>query len=99
MNEKINEVDRLFDENDHGNIILINERDERVEFSQVAVIPIGDQIYALLGVVEGFDDIEEDEYLCFLIAEDDEGNSYLEFVDDEEILNELDRLYQELLEE
>ena len=49
MEEKtVNAIDALFDENNTDNIVLYNEKEEPVEFEQIAIIPIEENVYAIL---------------------------------------------------
>ena len=58
--KKVNGIDALFDENNTDNIVLYNEREEEVEFEQVAIIPIIENLYAILKPVQKIDGVADD---------------------------------------
>ena len=45
---RVNPIDAIYDENNEENIVLYNENDEPVEFEQIAVIPIEDNVYVIV---------------------------------------------------
>ena len=89
-------VDILFDPDNKENITLYNENDDELEFEQIALIPIGDKVYAILkptAVVEG---IADDEALAFEINEKDDS---LSLVEDDSIIDRIFNEYYKLLED
>ena len=100
MNEKMtNPIDALFDPNNSDNIILYNEKDEAVEFSQIAVIPLDETIYVILQPVEHVDGIADDEAFVFEIVEDEENGDTLKLVEDDVIIDTVFEEYNKLYEE
>ncbi len=89
-------VDKLFDESNTENIKIADEQGVEYEFEQVALIPLADGCYAILKNVTPMDGVEDDEAFVFYINEDDDE---LEYVDDEDIVNEVFAEYDKLFEE
>lgn len=99
--EKIaNPIDALFDENNIEPIVLFNEKGEEVKFEQVAIIPLDKFVYAILKPIAKVEGIEDDEALVFKIVEDDESvdESYLNLVDDIDIIDKVFDEYDKLFE-
>jgi hypothetical protein len=68
MSENI--FDKLYDENNNDNITLYNEHGEPVEFEQIAIIPIEDNVYF----------IEEDDKIT-IIDRDNTNNKLTVYLD------------------
>lgn len=88
----INPIDALFDPNNSENIILYNDKDEPVEFEQIAVIPLEGKNYAILKPIEKIDEVDDDEAFAFEIIEDEEKGDSLQLVEDDEMI---DRVFDE----
>lgn len=99
MKKYDNEIDKLFDEENIEPIYLYDENDNEIAFEQVAVIPKGDEIFAILKPVEQMDGVEEDEALVFVIGEDENGEEMIELLEDEDEVDEIFGLYYKYLEE
>ncbi len=100
--EEKSPIDRLFDEDDTSPISLFNEKGEEVKFDQIALIPIEEQVYAILKPIEQMEGIGEDEALVFEIVENesDEGDSeYLNLVSDIDIIDKVFEIYNKLMDE
>ena len=93
----MNPIDQIMDENNQDNIILYNEKNEPIEFRQIAVIPLEDELYVILQPV-GIDLIGQDEALVFSI-EEDEDEETVNLVDDDEIIDRVFEEYYSLLRE
>ena len=66
--EYYNAVDQILDEDYVDNIFLYDdETDKDVEFEQVALIPIDDDVYVILKPVTPVDGVGENEALAFRI--------------------------------
>ena len=91
--------DKLLDPNDESNIILYDEKEEGIEFEQIAIIPIKEEVYAILKPVEKMEGLEEDQALVFVLEETEEGEELLNVVEDDEIIDvvfdEYDKLFDE----
>ncbi len=93
-----NAIDKLFDENNSDNVILYNEKNEAVEFEQIAVICMKGDTYAILKPVELTPGMADDEALVFLL-EEFEGEQSLSVVMDDAVLDLVFDEYYKLLEE
>ena len=90
---KVNPIDALYDENNEDNIFLYNENDEPIEFAQIAVIPIEENVYAILKPIEQVEGTADDEELVFEIIDDEE----IHIVQDEKIATKVFDIYYEML--
>ncbi len=102
MEKDLNIFDIIYDENNDQNIIMYNEKNEPVEFEQIAYVPIEDKDYVILKPVEPFENMAEDEALVFEMVEDEKGQDLVFVVDDEVVDNVFDiynKLYDQMSEE
>lgn len=99
--EEKSPIDRLFDEDDVSPISLFNEKGEEVKFEQIALIPIEDDIYAILKPIEQMEGIGEDEALVFEIVESDneDDGDYLNLVSDIDVIDKVFEVYNKLMDE
>lgn len=95
---KKNPIDMLFDENNTDPIVMYDADGEEASFEQIALIPINGEMYAILRPLDLMDEIEDDEALVFMIAEED-GEQYLELVDDLDVANAVFEEYYAMLAE
>ena len=99
MEEKtVNAIDALFDENNTDNIVLYNEKEEPVEFEQIAIIPIEENVYAILKPVAEIEGVKEDEAFAFEIVTVDDEES-LRLVEDEKVIDKVFAEYDKLVDE
>ncbi len=94
-----NAIDALFDENNTENIKLYNEKDEEVEFEQIALIPLDDIVYVILKPAMKIEGIADDEAFVFEIVEDEENGELLRLVEDDKIIDAVFEDYNKLLDE
>ncbi len=94
-----NAIDALFDENNSDNITLYNDKDEAVEFEQIALIPMDEEVYAILRPVEAIEGVADDEAFVFEIYEDEENGEALKLVEDDNIIDKVFEEYNKLLDE
>ena len=96
-----NPIDCLFDENNTDAIILFNEKGEEIAFDQIALIPKKGKTYAILQPIEEMDGVGEDEALVFCIEEpkDEDEEEYLTLVTDVDIIDEVFKVYDQLIED
>ena len=91
--------EKLLDPNDESNIILYDENEEEVEFEQIAIIPVKEEVYAILKPVKTLEDLKEDEALVFSLEETEEGEELLNVVEDDDIIDivfdEYDKMFDE----
>lgn len=65
-------LEKILDESNDEDIVLLNENQEEVRFEQIAVIPIEEKLYVILKPIDIVKGIEEDEALVFLVDEDED---------------------------
>jgi len=96
-----NPIDCLFDEDNNDPIVLFNEKGEKVEFEQIAIIPVEERIFAILKPTENMEGIGEDEALVFEVVEPENGEEeeYLNLVSDIEIIDKVFDVYNKLMDE
>lgn len=94
-----NAIDALFDANNNENITLYNEKDEPVDFEQIAIIPLNDRVYAILRPVEKVEGIAEDEAFVFEVVEDEENGDSLRLIEDDSVIDAVFEDYNKLLDE
>ena len=94
-----NAIDALFDENNTDNIKLYNEKDEEIEFEQIALIPLDDVVYAILKPVMEIEGVADDEAFVFEIVEDEDNGESLRLVEDDKIIDAVFDDYNKLLDE
>lgn len=97
--EKMNAIDAIFDENNTENIVLYNADDEAVEFEQIAIVPIGENDYAILKPVEPLEGMSDDEAMVFELQENEEGERQLVMVQEEDVIDKVFDIYEKLFEE
>ena len=86
MEKEKNILDQILDENNNDNIILYNENGEEVEFEQIAIIPLNDEIYLILKPVIAYEGMSEEEGLVFLIEEYENDTKFHLCTDDDIIV-------------
>jgi hypothetical protein len=99
--EEKNPIERLFDENDTSPISLYNEKGEAVKFDQIAIIPVEEQIFAILKPVDPMEGLNDDEALVFEIVEpeDEDEEDYLNLVSDIDLIDKVFEAYNKLMDE
>ncbi len=99
MEEEKTVFEKLFDEKDDSNIVLYDEEEKAVEFEQCAIIPIKEDVYAILKPVKPMKGLGKDEALVFLLEETEEGEQLLTIVEDNDIIDLVFAEYDKLFEE
>ncbi|PKK96116.1 MAG: DUF1292 domain-containing protein [Tenericutes bacterium HGW-Tenericutes-4] len=94
-----NPIEALLDAEDDGPIILFDEKDNEVEFDQVALIPYKNKAYAILKPVEPMEGVADDEAIVFALMEDENGEDLLSIETDETIVKGVFDEYYKLLDE
>ena len=80
-------VEIILDENNEENVTLsYGENEEEVEFEQVAVVELDDDVFAILHPLDVIEGVEEEEVLVFKI---DKANKEIELVEDPDIIDEV----------
>jgi hypothetical protein len=83
--EEITIFDKILDENNSENIVLYNEKNEPVEFEQIAYIPIEEKDYAILRPVKPLEGLKDDEALVFELIEEEDSQNLIMITDDAQI--------------
>ena len=91
----VDPVEMILDENNNDNIILYNDKDEPIEFEQIAVIPIDTNTYVILQPVKPMKGIGEDEAFAFRLPNREYGEQDLQLVEDD---NLIDRIFAEYID-
>lgn len=93
-----NPIKQLLDENNNDNIILFDDDGNKIEFEQVALIPLDSTnvTYAILIPITPMQGVADGEGVLFAI---DEENEQLEVINDEKIIDQVLTIYQQLIEE
>lgn len=92
-------LDILLDETNDKPITLYDADDKEVEFEQVAIIPIEDNLYVILKPVEEMEGVADDEAIVFAVVEDEEGEVSLEVEADESLAMQVFEEYYKLLDQ
>jgi hypothetical protein len=62
-----NPIERIYDDKDTGNIVLYNEKNQPVEFIQIAVITYKKKDYVILQPAVHWDGLDDDQAIVFEI--------------------------------
>ena len=85
--ENLDVLDILLDEENDGPITLYDENDKAIKFDQVAIIPLEEQLFAILKP-DNMEGVADDEALVFLINDNAEnGDAELIVEIDEQIVS------------
>jgi len=98
QNEEMSQIDKLFDENNDENIILLDENNQETEFEQIAVIPLDEEVYFILKPVKLIEGMQENEALVFKL-EETEDEEMIVICDDVKIIDKVFQEYYDLLKE
>lgn len=91
--------EKLLDAEDNSNIILYDEEENEVEFEQHAIIPLKEDVYAILKPVQKMEGLDDDQALVFQLEETEEGEELLNLVEDDDIIDLVFAEYDKLFEE
>ena len=95
MAQLLDPVEMILDQNNNDNIILYNDKDEPIEFEQIAVVPIDSNTYVILQPVTPIKGIAEDEAIAFRLPNREYGEEDLQLVEDD---NLIDRIFAEYID-
>lgn len=98
MQEYANAVDALLDPDNDDNITLYNANGEPVEFVQIALISLNNNLYPILLPAAPMEGVEENEALVFVIVEE-EGENVLLLESDDAVIDAVFEDYYRLLRE
>ena len=99
MEQKKSPIESLFDENDTSVITLYNDKNEPVEFEQIAVIPYEDKVYAILQPVIMPEGANPDEALVFVLEEVADEEVVINLVKDDATIDAVFDEYYKLIKE
>lgn len=91
-------MDMILCEDNCENVVLYNEKNEPVEFQQVAVIPLDEKVYVILKPVVCMAGMDEDEALVFSI-EEIENEECIVIVQEDDVVDAVFEEYYRLLVE
>lgn len=92
-------IEELLDEENHEPIAVFDESGNKFLFEQVAIIPMGNDIYCVLHPLSEIEGVEEDEAIVFKVEADENNFTYLIIENDEETAMEVFERYYDLLDE
>ena len=96
-------LDILLDDDNHDNITLYDDKENPVEFEQVAVIPLGDEengeLYCILKPASKLEGIKDNEAIVFHVIEDEDGVADLEVEMDDVIAEKVFDEFYKLIDE
>jgi len=95
---KVDILDVLLDDENIAPIYMYNDTGECIEFDQIAVFPIGEDVFAVLKPITKVPEINENEGVVFKVVFDDVNGNYLKVADEAEAI-EIFEMYYNLLEE
>lgn len=98
LNEEVDILDVLLDEDNEDPITLYDENNKAYKFDQVAVIPLDDNLYAILKPVDELEGVADDEAIVFSVNEQDSGETSLVVEIDESIAMRVFEEYYKLLD-
>lgn len=96
MNQDISIVELLLDPDCETPIKLMDDKGKEISFDQIAIIPLGDKLYAILKPITKIEGVEENEALVFAV--DVEGDT-LTICYDFDIVDKVFDVYYELLQQ
>lgn len=101
MSEKLENdpIHRLLDPKDSDPIVLFDENDNKVEFDQVALIPLNDRLYAILKPTKQMEGVADDEAIVFAFQEDEEQTPVLVVEESDKVIDDVFDVYNKLLDE
>lgn len=96
--KKVDIMDVLLDENNTAPIHMFDNKGKTISFDQIAVIPLGEELYCILKPITPVPGIKDDEAIVFKVNEGEDG-SFLEVVENSDIAIEVFEKYYDLVEE
>lgn len=91
-------IEKILDEDNDENVILYDNDDNEIEFEQVAIITLDEDIYVILHPVDELEGLEDNEALVFKVDEENKENG-LEIVTNPKIIDKVFDEYYKLIEE
>lgn len=97
--EELDILDILLDEDNEDPITLYSDKNKKIQFDQVAVIPLDEKLYAILKPIDEVPGVADDEAIVFSVTDDDNNNTILQVEQDEAIAIRVFDEYYKLLDE
>ena len=98
--KEIDILDILLDENNEEPVVLYDDFGKAVEFEQFAVIPRGEDLYAILKPITKIENVNDDEVIIFKVIEGNEHKSTtLKVEQNEEIVKSVLDEFEKLMKE
>lgn len=94
MNEEMSVVDMLLDPENEAPITLVNDKGNLIKLDQIAIIPLKDQLYAILKPITKVEGVGEGEALVFRV---DVEEDTIEIVNDFKLVDKVFDRYYDLL--
>lgn len=94
--KQLDVINKILDENNVDNITLFDADNNPIEFEQIAVVPVEENLYAILIPVTPMQGVEEGEGVLFYI---NEQTNELEVVNDVNIIDKALDVYKKLIDE
>lgn len=92
-------LDILLDAENFDPILLSDVNGHMAEFEQVAVIPLGGEIYCLLTPIGEVEGVGEDDIILFKVVTDRKGESSLEIVFEKDIIDKIFAIYDKMFDD
>ena len=93
-NEELDILDILLDEDNESPITLYNEENKPFKFDQVAVIPLDNNLYAILKPIDELEGVADDEAIVFAVNEADGETSLIVEIDESIAMRVFDEYYK-----
>ena len=95
MDNEMSLVEMILDPDCETPIKLTNEKNEIIEFDQIAVIPLDDKLYAILKPITKIEGVGENEALVFRVDVEEDS---VEVIYDFDLCDRVFDIYYDLLE-
>ncbi|MDE6302634.1 MAG: DUF1292 domain-containing protein [Clostridia bacterium] len=96
---RVDLLDVLLDENNTAPIYMYDNNGRQLEFEQVAIIPLEEDLYCILKPLVELAGVADDEAIVFKVEEDENGESFLSVETDEKKATSVFSEYYDLVEE
>lgn len=97
--KEINVLDAILDPSNTDPITIVDDQNVEYTFDQVAIVPHNNEIYAILAPHEKMEGIADDEAVVMRVFEDDNGEGFLESIDDDKLIDIIFDKYYKMYDE
>jgi len=91
--------EQLLDPKDSSNIVIYDEANKPVEFEQIALIPVKENVYVILKPVKKMEGVGEDEAIVFALETDEDEDEVLSVVEDDAVIDGVFEEYYKMVKE